>query len=318
MNIENTWTIIESYFRNHHLQRLVRHHIESYNALIQSNMEKTIDMFNPVNIRSPHDYDEESKLYNLELWVTFTNFNIHRPQIYENNGARKLMFPQEARLRNFTYSAAMMVDLNIKIMRRFGKDLSLSETYYKILPKIQIGKIPVMLKSDICILKQYRHLHPHFTGECRFDAGGYFIINGSEKTVLIQERAAENRVYCFNVKKNNNKWSWLAEIKSVPDYKCISPKQINMTIATRNNGFGHNIYIQIPRIKNPIPLFVLFRALGIISDKEICQFILLDIDTKKMKRMLFAVKSSIMGSNALHYSRGRFGTNYFLSDVYTH
>jgi len=296
--METPWIIIESYFKNHHLKRLVRHHIESYNALINSYIAKTIDMFNPVCIHSPHDLDEDTKLYSLEIWVTFTNFNIYRPQIYENNGARKLMFPQEARLRNFTYSASMMVDLEIKIVRRFGKNLSQMETFYKILPKIQIGKIPVMLKSDICILKQYRHLHPNLTGECKFDAGGYFIINGSEKTVLIQERAAENRVYCFNVKKNNNKWSWLAEIKSVPDYKCISPKQINMTIATRNNGFGHNIYVQIPRIKNPIPLFVLFRALGIVSDKEICRLILLDIEAHKMKRMLYAVKAAIIEASS--------------------
>ena len=296
-NMEDPWIIINSYFKNHYLQRLVRHHIESYNALIGSYLEKTIDMFNPVHICSPHDYNEKNKIYSLELWVTFSNFNIYRPQIYENNGARKLMFPQEARLRNFTYSAAIMIDLNIKIIRRFGENLSKSETYYKILPKIQIGKIPVMLKSNICILKQYKHLHPNFTGECQFDAGGYFIINGSEKTVLIQERAAENRVYCFNVKKSNNKWAWLAEIKSVPDYKCISPKQINMTITTRNNGFGHNIYIQIPRIKNPIPLFILFRALGIISDKEICQLILLNIEEPKMKRMLYSLKASIMNAS---------------------
>ena len=140
-------------------------------------------------------------------------------------------------------------------------------------------------------------MHPSITGECSFDAGGYFIINGSEKTVLIQERAAENRVYCFNVKKGNNKWSWLAEIKSVPDYKSISPKQINIMIATRNNGFGHNIYVQIPRIKNPIPLFILFRALGIVSDREICQIIVLDIDNERMRRMLLKLKASIVDAS---------------------
>ena len=115
-----------------------------------------------------------------------------------------------------------------------------------------------MLRSNICVLSQYRHLHTDITGECRFDPGGYFIINGSEKTVLAQERAAENKIYCFDIKKGNNKWKWLAEIKSVPDRKCISPKQINMMITARSSGNGHSILIQIPRIKSPIPIFVLF------------------------------------------------------------
>ena len=43
--IEEPWTIIGSYFRDQHLQRLVRHHIESYNALVSSDIQKTIDMF---------------------------------------------------------------------------------------------------------------------------------------------------------------------------------------------------------------------------------------------------------------------------------
>ena len=297
MTSEDPWTIIESYFRGQHLSRLVRHHIESYNYFIKESIQNTINMFNPVTVSSPHDFDPVSKKHAIEIMVTFTNFNMFRPQIYENNGARALMYPQEARLRNFTYSSSMMIDLNMQITRRFGENLSQTETYYKMLPKIHIGKIPVMLKSDMCILKQYRHLHPRMTGECAFDAGGYFIINGSEKTVLIQERAAENRVYCFNVTRGNNKWSWLAEIKSVPDYKCISPKQINVMIATRNNGFGHNIYVQIPRIKNPIPVFILFRALGCISDKEICKYIILDIENDKMMRMLLKLKASIINAS---------------------
>jgi DNA-directed RNA polymerase II subunit RPB2 len=291
------WTILRSYFKGQHLSRCVRHQLESYNHFVSHQIQQTIDMFNPVTIHSVHDYNKEVNKYSLELIISFENFHLYRPQIHENNGATKLMFPQEARLRNFTYASAMTIDLNIKIIRRYGKGLSLSETRYKKIKKIHIGKMPIMINSTICVLNQYNHLDVDITGECRFDAGGYFIINGSEKTVIPQERAAENRIYCFNVKKNTNKWSWLAEIKSIPDFKCISPKQINMMITARNNGFGHSIYIQIPRIKQPVPLFVLFRALGITSDKEICEYIVLDISNEKVSKMLFGLKASIVDAN---------------------
>ena len=294
MKTEESWKIIKSYFEGQHLDRLVRHQIESYNDFVLNQIKNTIDMFNPVVVRSSHDYDLASKKYSMELYITFDNFNIYRPEIHENNGATKLMFPQEARLRNFTYGSAMTIDINIKIIHRFGDDLSKSETKYTKLNKIHIGKLPIMLKSAICVLKQYKHLNDNIIGECKYDTGGYFIINGSEKTVLGQERAAENKVYCFNVLKNNNRWKWMAEIKSVPDNKCISPKQISMVIASKNNGFGNSIYLDIPRIKNPIPLFIVFRALGVLSDEEICNYIMLNIEDSKIGTMLNSLKASMI------------------------
>ncbi len=295
--IEVPWNIIESYFRDQHLDRLVRHQLESYNNFVGYQIIKTIEMFNPVHVKSENDFDIKSGKYSLEMFITFENFHIYRPQIHENNGAIKLMFPQEARLRNFTYASAMTIDINIKYLIRDGENLENTKTLYKTLPKIHIGKLPIMLKSNICVLNQYKYVDCQHTGECKYDAGGYFIINGSEKTVLGQERAAENRVYCFNISKNDTKYTWKAEIKSVPDFKCISPKQINMMISSKNNGFGYPICLQIPRIKQPIPLFIVFRALGIVSDKEICEYILLDITLDKYKPMLENLQASIIEAN---------------------
>jgi len=297
--IETPWHIIESYFKGQHLERLVRHQLESYNNFVGNQIIKTIEMFNPVHIASEQDFNPTLKKFGLEIFVTFENFNIYRPQIHENNGAIKLMFPQEARLRNFTYASAMTIDINIKYIIRNGKDLENTQTFHKTLHKIHIGKLPIMLKSSICVLNQYKHVENTHTGECKYDAGGYFIINGSEKTVLGQERAAENNVYCFNVAKNNTKYTWTAEIKSVPDFKCISPKQISMMISSKNNGFGNPICLQLPRVKQPIPLFIVFRALGVISDKEICDKILLNIydQEESNKNMLAALQASIIDSN---------------------
>lgn len=295
--IETPWTIIESYFRDQHLERLVRHQLESYNNFVGYQIIKTIEMFNPIHIKSENDYDAATGKYALEIFITFENFHIYRPQIHENNGAIKLMFPQEARLRNFTYASAMTLDINIKYVVRRGEGLNETNILYKTLPKIHIGKLPIMLKSNICVLNQYKYVDNQNIGECKYDTGGYFIINGSEKTVLGQERAAENRIYCFNISKNNTKFSWTAEIKSIPDFKCISPKQINMFISTKNNGFGQPIVIQIPRIKQPIPLFIVFRALGIISDREICEYILLDVNSEKHHIMLENLQASIIEAN---------------------
>jgi DNA-directed RNA polymerase beta subunit len=219
--IEEPWTIIGSYFEGKHLEQLVRHQIESYNDMINVQLKRTVDMFNPVKIASDQDYDKTTHKYRLEVEVNFTNLCLSRPQIHENTGATKILFPQEARLRNFTYASMMTVDMNVKYIVR-GSSSSVVEgvandqpvgVHHKVFPKIQIGKMPIMLKSCICVLKQHDHLDHNITGECPYDAGGYFIINGSEKTVLGQERAAENKVLCYNVAKNNNKWRYVAEIK---------------------------------------------------------------------------------------------------------
>jgi DNA-directed RNA polymerase II subunit RPB2 len=329
--IEEPWSIIGSYFEGKHLEQLVRHQIESYNDMVNVQLKRTVDMFNPVKIASDQDYDKTTHKHRLEVEVNFTNLYLSRPQIHENTGATKILFPQEARLRNFTYASMMTVDMNVKyIVRGSGSDSGTDQqitTHHKVFPKIQIGKMPIMLKSCICVLTQHKHLDHNITGECPYDAGGYFIINGSEKTVLGQERAAENKVLCYNVSKNNNKWRYVAEIKSIPDSKCISPKQINMMVVAKQNGFGHPLVIQIPRMKQPIPLFVVFRALGVLSDQEICEYIVYNINGSSAStddtggggasgisaKLLEALQASIIDANGIMTQED--AVRYFTSQV---
>jgi len=293
---EEPYHIIESYFQGQHLERLVRHQIESYNHFVNYQLPRTIQMFNPVTIHSENDFVAEKNKYLLEIFISFTNFKLYPPQIHENNGATKMMLPHEAKLRNFTYASNMTLDINVQYVIRNSETMDNPRIIEKTFPKINIGKLPIMLKSSICVLTQNRHIHPKHTNECFMDSGGYFIIKGSEKTVLGQERAAENRIYCFDG-KNTTKWTYYAEIKSVPDFKCISPKQVEMMIASKNNGFGNGIYVSIPRIKQPIELFVLFRALGVIEDKKICEYILLDIDSKNNTELLNFLQASVIDAN---------------------
>ena len=271
------WTILGSYFQENYLRKLVIHQLESYDEFIGCQIHKTIDMFNTLKIVSEQDYNPVYKKYRLEIYITFQNLCLYRPEIHENNGATKLMFPNQARLRNFTYASNMVIDLKIEYVIYKGETLSEKTNIVKILPKVHIGKMPIMLKSSICILNQYKHMSPFETKECYMDPGGYFIINGSEKTCLGQEKAADNKIQCF-INNKNSKREVVAEIRSVPDWKCISPKQTHMNITSKSSKLDAEITIQLSRLKKPIPLFVLFRALGVISDKQICKYILLDLD----------------------------------------
>ena len=294
--IEEPFKIIESYFNGHHSSCLVRHQLESYNDCIHRQIPQTIQMFNPVWVRSDKDVLPESDKYSLEVEITFTNLKLYPPQIYENNGATKLMMPNEAKLRNVTYASNMTIDINITYHIRDSIDIEKPRTVTSVIPKVSIGKFPIMVKSSICVLTQNTHINPVSVNECAFDHGGYFIIKGSEKTVLQQERAAQNMVYCYDG-KNTSKCSWYAEIKSVPDYKCISPKQVEIEVASKNNGYGHPLKVVIPRVRESIDLFIVFRALGVTTDKQICEYILLNIDSELHTDILKFLNASIIESN---------------------
>lgn len=288
-NIEEPWKLIKLYFDNCHLSQLVRHQLESYNDFIDTQLEKTIQMFNPIIIRSQNDFEDPNKNFHLDIHINVENLVIYRAQIFENNGATKMMFPNQARVRNFTYSSLMTVDLKVQYIITTGDTVKIIPRIFK---KINIGKMPIMLRSSICILSHYKNMNEHITEECKYDPGGYFIINGSEKTVITQERTAENKIFCFTTPKNT-KWSHMSDIKSVPDDKIISPKQVSIMKCRKNNGFGFGLYVQLPKLKIVIPLFILFKALGIISDKEIASYIVLDLE-KCNPVLLNSLKASML------------------------
>jgi DNA-directed RNA polymerase beta subunit/intein/homing endonuclease len=294
---EDAYTILGSYFKDKELNRLTRHQTESTNHFTNYQMQSTIDMFNPRTVSSEKDFNMDTGESALTLIYNIKNLKFYPPQLYENNGATKIMMPQEARLRNFTYASKTTVDLHIEIHVR-SSDTNELQVNELMIPSIKFIDLPIMLKSTNCIIHQYTQQIKLMTGECPKDCGGYYIIKGSEKTVLGQERAAENRIYVFHG-KNTPKWDWIAEFKSVPDSKCISPKQIEMLVSSKTNVYGHGIYIVIPRMKQKtyIELFILFRALGVLSDKEICEYILLNVEDSKQSQMLKFLEASMEDAN---------------------
>jgi len=151
------------------------------------------------------------------------------------------------------------------------------QTHTHILEKIYLGKFPIMLQSDFCILKGVPREVRHTMGECRNDLGGYFIIDGKEKTVIAQEKFADNMLYIREV--NDEHYLYSAEIRSVSENVSKPIRTVSVKMVAPSPSYTNkNIVVNIPNVRKPVPLFIVFRALGLISDKEIISFCLLDME----------------------------------------
>ena len=146
-----------------------------------------------------------------------------------------------------------------------------------ILEKILLGKFPIMLQSHYCILSGLPREIRHTMGECRNDVGGYFIIDGKEKTIISQEKFGYNML---NVHEGDGDIILCAaDITSVSENvaKPIRSLSVRMMAPTASYTFK-NIVVKLPNVRAPVPLFILFRALGIVSDKQIITMCLLDLE----------------------------------------
>ena len=289
-NEDNIWEFVQCLFESYGGKQLVKHQIESYNDFLDNKISDIIEQYNPLSIF--HDYNPKTNSYNNEIYVSLSNPVMTKPTIHENDGSTKPMMPSEARLRNFTYSASLFVDISIKYLFRDTETEKIQEIKKKI-NKINIGKIPIMVMSKYCILNELENKKRLELGECTYDNGGYFIINGSEKVVVCQERVSENKIYVFKANKSSGKYSHVAEVKSVPEKKFLPPKNVSIKITSKSGIYGKTIKITVPHIKQDIPLFIIFKALGLESDKEIIQSIINDIDNPENIELIQLLKPSL-------------------------
>lgn len=156
--------------------------------------------------------------------------------------------------------------------------------------KVYIGKIPIMLRSSFCVLKGQTDRDLCELNECPLDPGGYFIINGSEKVLIAQEKMATNTVYVFQ--KKDSKYAYTCEIRSCLEQSSRPTSTMFISMLARGGGgakkgsIGQKIIATIPYIRQEIPIMIVFRALGFVSDRDILEHIIYDFDDTEMMEMV--------------------------------
>lgn len=238
------WDLMKSFFNE---EGLVKQHLDSYNDFTRNTLQQIIDEINGITIEVPnHVYD-----------IKFGAIEIGDPRVVEVDGTVREVYPREARIRNLTYSAPLYLEIELDDEGR--------ETY----ERVNIGDLPIMVKSNLCLLSRHTEDELVKLGEDPKEVGGYFIVNGSERVIVSLEDLAPNRVL---VETDNR--------GARPVYK---GKVFSTTVGFRArieaslkaNG---EMSVTIPGVPVPVPLVVLMRALGVETDREVAEMVSLNPD----------------------------------------
>ena len=189
-------------------------------------------------------------------------------------------------------------------MRKATED-SMSEpnVQKRIIPieNVYLGKFPIMVQSDFCILKGLTPEVRHTMGECRRDLGGYFIIQGKEKTVVCQEKFADNMMYIRKYGEEDE-FLYSCQMRSVSENVSKPVRTISVNVVAPTTSYTNlNIVVNIPNVRKPVPLFIAFRALGFVTDKTIVEMCLLDTD--KYEHMMDIFIPSVHDAGAIMTQR---------------
>lgn len=217
----------------------MKQHIDSYNYLINKELKHILEANREVRCEADPNF-----------FLEYTDIRVGGPTIVENLMDRQVT-PQECRLRDLTYSAPIYV--NIRYTR--GRDEIVNSK------DVCIGRIPVMLRSSICVLANATNDDLATHGECPLDPGGYFIIRGVEKVILIQEQLSKNRM----ILELDHKGHTSASVTS-----STHERKSKTAIYLSKHG---KMYLKHNTFQEDLPVAIVLKAMGLETDQEIVQLV---------------------------------------------
>ncbi|HKI08256.1 MAG TPA: DNA-directed RNA polymerase subunit B [Nitrososphaeraceae archaeon] len=237
------WPLINDILRR---EGVARQHLNSYNEFMERGLQSIIDEVGEIEIETA-EYPYKIKLGKIKL---------QQPRIMELDGSITHVAPVEARLRNLTYASPVMLECSIV------EDGKILESRF-----IHVGDMPVMAKSNACILHNLVEPKLIELGEDPRDPGGYFVINGSERVIVGLEDLSYNKII-VDVEETTGALLYKAKV-----YSSIVGYRAKLELIMRPDG---SVVAKIPGSPVDIPLITLVRALGLESDRDIANAVSLN------------------------------------------
>ncbi|MEK0337935.1 MAG: hypothetical protein QQN41_10930, partial [Nitrosopumilus sp.] len=260
--------VAKKYLERH---SLVESNIISFNNFIEKRMQEIVD-------------EISETIDNEDFEIVLGKIKVERPKVIEADGSSSLIMPFEARLRNLTYSAPVTLELTVKKDDQVDSEV------------VEIGKIPIMVKSNVCntVGMSDEELIENYSDS--MDSGGYFIIKGNERVMVMAEDLAENQPFIETNAKNN---------LILKMFSLKGTYRIPVIISENKDGIFE---ISFSRFKD-LPALVVLKALGLTRESDIAKYIGRETDsvivnlyefanlgTKEDAMMYIAEKTNLQGT----------------------
>ncbi|KAL5333479.1 hypothetical protein BJX70DRAFT_403521 [Aspergillus crustosus] len=234
---KDKWNLLPAFLK---VKGLVKQHIDSYNYLVEVQLKKIVESSSTIH----SDVDHNFYIKFTDIYLGFPR-RADEPQDVRAEFGESTVTPQECRLRDTTYAAPIQVDFEYirgrQRVRRKG---------------VAIGRMPVMLRSSKCVLANKSPADMTVLNECPLDPGGYFIVNGTEKVILVQEQLSKNRII----------------VETDPKKEIVQASVTSSSNERKSKSYivlkKERLYVKHNVLSEDIPIVILLKAMGIHTDKE--------------------------------------------------
>lgn len=256
IDVDDSFKIADLYFKQKNI--MYSHLYNSFNKFLDEDVKNLLLYGDNVF------FEKITKDNVIRYKFEYSNIAV-KPPLFDNED--ELMFPSDARKRNLTYAVKLVA--TVKQVQEIVNIFTDEVTYKDVgVPEenVPIATIPTMVRSKYCSLNIKKG---YDTSECEMDPGGYFIVNGSEKVVMCLERMCDNKPLIF-AKKDSTSVTYAVQVNS----RSHKPNGMTQVIAIRIKK-DNTLSIKIP-ILSEVPVFILIRALGIESDRDLVNYVVYD------------------------------------------
>lgn len=227
----------------------MQHHIDSYDKFVKHGLQKII------NEQGIIETDLE------DIYVKLGKIRVEHPVVKEADGAIEKLYPNEARLRNLSYSAPLFLEMSVVQNGEEGEPR-----------EAKVGQLPVMIKSEICNLVGISDAEMIQHGEDPLDPGGYFIVNGTERVVMTLEDLAPNKILTELGERYGD---------SIEVSKVFSQRRGYRALVVVERGRKSLLEISFPSISGRVNFITLMRALGVETDEDVAKIVSTDPEIMK-------------------------------------